>query len=85
MGIVYVSNDDDNQTLLCPEVHKCPMDVPSFQIYVERYLRLIRDDLMRIISGSWRLMVVNDHLEFQQFDAATGTWVKKFRIREDAT
>ena len=85
MGTVYVSDNDDDQALLTPEISKVPMDVPTLQVYIERYLNHIRDDLLRMMSGTWRLIVVNDHLEFQQFSDATGTFVRKFRIREDAT
>lgn len=31
------------------------------------------------------MIVVDDHLEFHQYEAATDNWVRKFRIRADAT
>ena len=86
MGIVYISDNDDDQVLLTAEIPQCPESVPEdVRVYVERIFRTIRDDLMRSFDGSWRLIVVDDHLEFHQYDAATDTWVRKYRIREDAT
>ena len=86
MGVVYVSESDDDQALLTAEIPKCPESVPEdVRVYVERIFRTIRDDLMRSFDGTWRLIVVDDHLEFHQYNATTGTWLRKYRIREDAT
>jgi len=85
MAIVYVSDEDDDAVLLTPEISKAPVSVPDLQVYLERYFRAIRDDLMRMMSGTWRLIVVDGDLEFQEFSDVTGTFVRKFRIREDAT
>ena len=86
MGIIYISDNDDDQKLLTAEIPRCPEGVPDeLRVYIERIFRTIRDDLMRLFDGTWRLIVVDDHLEMHQYDAATDNWVRKFRIRADAT
>jgi len=84
--IVYVSKEGEGFDLLTPEIAKCPNGLPELQVYIERYLRHIRDDLMRIWDGEWRLIDVDDHLEFQHMDnTTTGDFIRKFRIRKNAT
>ena len=80
--IVYISKDDEDMALLTPEIARCPSSMPELQVYIERYLRHIRDDLMRMWEGDWRAIDVDDNLEFQHIDdTTTGVWVRKFRIR----
>lgn len=77
---VYINSDTEEQ-LLTPEIAPVPQSVPELAEYVETYLRLIREDLMRIMDGTWRFIVVDDNIEAQRFDSSTETWVKKFRVR----
>lgn len=84
--IVCISKEGESFDLLTPEISKCPNSMPELQVWLERYLRAIRDDLLRTYEGDWRLIDVDDNLEIQHIDdTSTGTWVRKFRIREDAT
>ncbi len=81
--IVYVSKEGEDFDLLTPEIMKCPNSMPELQVYIELYLRRIRDDLMRFWDGEWRIIDVGDHLEFQHMDdTSTGTFVRKMRIRK---
>lgn len=80
--IVYISKIGEGFDLLTPEIAKCPNSFPEMQAYIERYLRHIRDDLMRIWDGEWRLIDVSDEIEFQHMDdTATGAWVTKMTLR----
>jgi len=84
MGIVYVSDSDDDQVLLTPEITAAnTKSVKELANYTETYLRLIREDLMRMMDGTWRFIVVDDQIEAQQFNSTTELWVKKFRVRGD--
>lgn len=85
--IVYISKEGEGFELLTPEISKCPNSFPEMQVYVERYLRHIRDDLMRFWEGEWRLIDVGDHLEMQHMDdpSTPEIFTRKFRVRKDAT
>lgn len=80
---VYVNDDDDDQILLTPEIASSPKSLEELSNYVETYLRLIREDLMKMMDGTWRFIVVDDQIEAQQFNSTTELWVKKFRVRGD--
>ena len=80
--IAYISKEDEDMALLTPEIMKCPNSMLELQVYIELYLRRIRDDLMRIWDGEWRIIDVDDNLEFQHMDdTSTGTYVRKMRVR----
>ena len=84
--IPYISKEGEGEDLLTPEIAKCPNSIPELQVYIERYLRAIRDDLLRQWEGEWRIVDVGDHMEFQHMDnTTTGTFVRKMRIRKDAS
>jgi len=80
---VYVNSDDKDQILLTPEIAASPKSLPELSDYIETYLRLIREDLIRMTDGTWRFIVVDDQIEAQQFNSTTELWVKKFRVRGD--
>jgi len=85
MGVVYVSDSEDDQILLTPEIASSPKSLEELSNYIETYLRLIREDLMRFMDGTWRFIVVSDHIEAQQFDADTEVWIKRFRVRGETS
>jgi len=85
MAVIYVSEEDDDQILLTPEIASSPKSLRELSDYVETYLRLIREDLMRFMDGTWRFIVVDDHIQAQQFNATTETWEKRFRVRGETS
>ena len=80
---VYISSSEDDNILLTPEVTRAPKSLQELANYTETYLRLIREDLLRIVDGTWRFIIVDDQVEAQQYNSTTELWVKKFRIRGD--
>jgi len=77
---IYIDTGDEQEPLM-PEITEAPKEVAALAAYVERYFKMLREDLLRLTEGSWRFIDDDGHIEAEKWDTTTEAWVRKFRIR----
>ena len=83
MGM-YV-DDGTDQELLTPEVTAAPIEITELARYVESYLQQIREDLLKMMSGSWRVVEDGNNFSVQQYSHSSQTWIERLSVEGKTT